>query len=84
VRTGLDSGGIGLGRLQDRLLLVPGAFAQDTVQAKPDKQGNQRENDDNGQLVILFETKPQHSACSVKIPTLRTHEAAIAPKIRDC
>jgi hypothetical protein len=40
---------VGLGGLQDRLLLVPGALAEHAVKAQPDEEGDQRENDDNGQ-----------------------------------
>jgi hypothetical protein len=45
---------IGVGRFQDRLLLVPGALAEHAVEAKPDEQGDQGEDNDNGQFQVLF------------------------------
>ena len=42
--------GIGVGGLEDRLLLMPGALAEHAVEAQPDEQCDERENDDNGQL----------------------------------
>jgi len=45
----LASTRVGVGGLQDRLLLVPGALTKHAVEPKPDEQRNQRENDDNGQ-----------------------------------
>ena len=40
--------GLGIGRLQDRLLMA-GALAQHAVQPKADEQGNEREDDNGGQ-----------------------------------
>ena len=40
---------VGVGRLQDRLLFVPGALTENAVEAKPDEYGHQREDDDYGQ-----------------------------------
>ena len=40
---------IGVGRLQDRLLLMAGALAEHAVQAQADEQGDEGEDDDDGQ-----------------------------------
>jgi hypothetical protein len=77
--------GILLGRLQDRLLLMPGAFAEHAVEAKADEQCDEREDDDDGQASkIPFGLTLQHSAHQVKIPTAPTHEGGIAPHKCGC
>ena len=83
VHARLDSS-VRIGRLQDRLLLVPGALAEHAVEAKPNEQCDEREDNDNGQASILSETKFQHSAGRVKIPTPCNARASIAPHIRGC
>ena len=41
---------VGVGRLEDRLLLlVAGALAEHAVEAQPDEQGDEGEDDDDGQ-----------------------------------
>jgi hypothetical protein len=40
-----------VGGFQDRLLLVPCAFAKDAVQPEADEQRNQREDDDDRQFL---------------------------------
>ena len=39
--------------LEDRLLLMAGPLAEHAVEAEPDEQGDQNENDDDGQCAIL-------------------------------
>jgi hypothetical protein len=41
-------------RLQDGLLLMSGAFAEHAVQAKPNEQGDQGKDDNDGQISILY------------------------------
>ena len=45
--------GIGVGRLQDRLLLVPGPFAKHAVQPKADKERHERQDDDDSQIFAI-------------------------------
>lgn len=61
---------IGVGGLQDRLLLMASPLPEHAVEAKPDEERNQCEDDDYGQLQILFDTCGQHSARRINIPTL--------------
>ena len=41
----------GIGGVEDRLLLMAGAFAEHAVEAQPDEQSDKGENDNDGQLV---------------------------------
>ena len=43
-----------VGGLQDGLLLMPGALAEHAVEAQPDEQSDQRKDDNDRQLRILF------------------------------
>jgi hypothetical protein len=46
---------IGVGGLEDRLLLVPGTLTENAVEPKADEQSDEREDDDDGQFDrILF------------------------------
>jgi hypothetical protein len=45
---------------QDRLLLMPRALAKDAVQAKPDEQGDEREDDDDGQFKRILSVLPSN------------------------
>jgi hypothetical protein len=40
-------------RLEDGLLFVASALTEHAVKSKPDEQGNQCKDDDNGQILIL-------------------------------
>ena len=45
--------GLGIGGLQDRLLLMPGPLAEHAVKAQADEQGNKGKDDDDGQSGVL-------------------------------
>src|SRR4029079_16791405 len=47
--------GVGVRRLQYRLLLMPRALAEHAVKAEPHEQGNQGKNDNDGQRAVLFD-----------------------------
>ena len=48
--------GIGVGGLQNRLLLMARALSEHAVKAQSDEQSDEREDDDNGQLLVLTES----------------------------
>ena len=82
---GLDSR-VGVGRLENRLLCMPGALAEHAVQAKADEERNQRENDDDGQRlrfqILIVPTNIMRARARFKARA--TSRAAIAPNLTDC
>src|SRR6185437_1367754 len=54
---------------EDRLLLMPCALPEHAVEAKPDEQGYECEDDNNGQRLVLCVANSQHSVLIVNIPT---------------
>jgi hypothetical protein len=92
----VDLGGFagrGMDRLVDARVRVGGlqnwlfmacALAQNGVQPEPDEEGNQRENDYNGQSLILKNCVGQHNALNAWIQRALHQPCGIAPLFHGC
>ena len=75
--------GIGVGRLQDRLLMA-GALAEHGIEPEADKERNEREDDDDGQGLVLMMCGGQHNALNAWIQRALHAPSGIAPLLCDC
>jgi hypothetical protein len=77
---------IRIGWLQDRLLLMPGTFAEHTVEPEADEESDQGQDDNDGQrfdsVLSNFTLNIVREAFQFKAP--RQHATAIAPPLGDC
>jgi hypothetical protein len=77
---------LGVGRLQDRLLLMPGTFAEHAVEPEADEESDQGQDDNDGQrfdsVLSNFTLNIVREALQFKAP--RQHATAIARPLGDC
>ena len=80
---------LGIGRLEDRLLLMPGALAQHAVEPQADEQCHQGEDDDDGQSFdpILANSRRNIMRDNAQIQRAlqsSTRQSPLRRNLRDC